>query len=195
MRTPSRPKLLAAGGVAVTALAAGMLVNSATSSSASPSVRDASRLLNNALIAQQQILVPATAKTSLASAKAAPAAALTSMRATGRTRLASLFTDDALTKANQTLDAAVAKEQDPTFVVLGGGATNFAVTEADVGSDGTIHLNATVDSWSLVGQIQGSKIVQARPQNTLLVTAIVTKTPNGPRISRLEWTFAPGSEP
>ena len=178
-------------GVAAGTLAA-VVVTTAGTSSASVSVSQATDLVRSATVISQQVVVPAS---SGESDDLHPATTdLTKTESLGRERLSAYYTGKALVDQTADLDKAMHQEEQPDFVALGGGASDFVVTSTR-SSGSALYVKARVDVWSLVGQIQRGKVVRARPVNTILVTATVVKTASGPRISSYIWTFAPGSSP
>jgi hypothetical protein len=176
-----------------TATVVTVLAVSAGPSAASMSIADASSLVRNAVVARQRVSVPPDQS---AQSRTHPAATALSETATaGQRQLSSMFIGSALASANTELARAITQEKQPDFVVLDGGASNFVVTKAQGMRDHSVQIQAKADTWSLLGQIQNGKIVPARPQNTILITARVVKTPQGLRISDFSWKFAPGSAP
>lgn len=83
----------------------------------------------------------------------------------------------------------------PGFTPLGGGVSDVACTQLAVdGSDADVM--ATVDIWPKMSQAQpDGRLVVSRPTAELLVTAHLTRTTQGWKISEYAWSFAPGSGP
>jgi hypothetical protein len=182
------------GGVAATALtlSLGAVVLTANQSSADVSVGSASQLLQDAVAVSQQVVVPQGLSSSAAARPDATVLART--QTVGRAHLSTYFAGSALAGQEHDLDNSVIQEEAPDFVVLGGGASDFAVTHTSETAQ-SVEIQARVDVWSQIGQIQHGKVVQARPENTILVTATVTRTAAGLRITKYAWKFAPGSSP
>lgn len=195
-------------GAAALALVAGATLLTQQRSDATFSTEDAANLVETAIAADQEVLVPATQQTESLSAMASvprvlpktrlahPGPSLLSQtKERGTSRLARYFTGAALTKSLKSLDSGLVQQQADDFVVYGGGASNFKVLAADPVSNNEVAMKVSADTWSGVGQIQGANIVLARPVNTIIVSATVVSTSDGLRISDYSWDFAPGSAP
>jgi len=165
-------------------------------------------LVEQAVIAQQQVAVPATTETAALAARSfvphmvklsrlrhPDHAQLMAARTRGRERLDTILAGRALQAADRTLDHALAQESEADFVAYGGGASDFRGISTDKMAGGGVKVTLSAITWSGIGQIQGDHVVTAHPHNTIIVTSTVEQTPDGPRVVDYSWAFAPGSEP
>jgi hypothetical protein len=148
-----------------------------------------------AMIARQQMIaVPSTAPTTAAHRPAQ--GALQDMAATASNMMPGLFTGAELTHERAIVRNAQSWEAKSDIRALGGRASDFHYALVRQLSPTQVELRGTVRTWAQVAQIQASgKLVSATPSNTLDVDVVMVQTSSGWKVSSLDWTFAPGSQP
>lgn len=153
-------------------------------------------VFQNAMAARQQVFVPSV-PANIPAAQRPASSALQQMTSNGDQRLSALFTGQQLKHEETMLSSARSADAVSDVRVLGGGADSFHYSSIQRLADGQVELRGTVRAWEKVAQVQngGRKLVPATPHNTLDVSATLTHTATGWKVSNLNWAFAPGSQP
>jgi hypothetical protein len=216
----SKRLIVGCGALAVVAGAAVLADVFSATNADTPDASVSAELVQSAVVARQDVIIPKSYSfAQLGVDKAAfPAAvgpklgasspikiaasavehpsvdALSATDASGVAKLKKIFTGPALEQESLNLQHGLNAQKEPTFVALGGGAGDLTVTSSKAQDDGSLEIQGTIDTWSLIGQIQGDKVVLARPENATVVKATVVTTADGPRVVAFSEDFAPGSE-
>lgn len=153
----------------------------------------ANRLLQAMQVRQQVLVTPASV---MAVRSHSTATDRDAMLSAGKPRLAEFFDGSQLTKEDSDLAKGIAAEADPTFLCLDGGADSLAITSTKSSGTHQLTLAGTIRTWSKVAQVHadGTQAV-AQPSNILDITATLSNTTGNWKVTNLQWTFAPGSEP
>jgi len=113
-----------------------------------------------------------------------------------KAKLGQVFAGPQLRQEIQNFDSALLLRESAQVQAVDGGADGFQYSTISRNEKGQVVLVGSFRAWATVAQVQSDgSLVPANPSNKVDFFAVVDLADGTYKVSSLQWTFAPGSQP